>query len=299
MQRFLPALMVLVLLLTAPASAGQPVDLELMLAVDVSSSVDDGEFELQMRGLSEAFRHPAVQTAIRDAGDNGVAVALMQWSDGALQTMPVDWTLLRDSVSATAFADRIAATGREIPGGGTAIYGAVNFSIQELDRNGFDGRRRVIDISGDGHSDILPTAAARDRAVAHGISVNGLAILNDYPTLDRYYRIYVIGGTGAFVMAATDYQTFAAAIIAKLIREITQTPVARSPSPGDPAAGGLATALEFEPDANIRSKVATQPTPDQIDIAYNTDFFINSLKASGKSVGSDSHTQNVAASSAD
>jgi hypothetical protein len=267
MQRFLPALMVLVLLLTVPASAGQPVDLELMLAVDVSSSVDDGEFELQMRGLAEAFRHPGVQTAIQQAGDNGVAVALMQWSDGVRQEMPVEWTLLRDSASAAAFADRIAATGREIPGGGTAIYGAVNFSIQELDRNGFDGRRRVIDISGDGHSDILPTAAARDRAVANGISVNGLAILNDYPTLDRYYRIYVIGGTGAFVMTATDYRTFAAAIIAKLTREITQTPVARSPSPGDPAAGGLATALEFEPDANIRSKVAAQPTPDQIEEA--------------------------------
>ena len=229
MQRFLPALIVLVSLQTAPASAGQPVDLELMLAVDVSSSVDDGEFELQMRGLSEAFRHPAVQTAIRDAGDNGVAVALMQWSDGPLQIMPVDWTLLRDSVSATACADRIAATGREIPGGGTDIYGAVNFSIHELDRNGFDGRRRVIDISGDGRSDlIVPTAAARDRAVAHGISVNGLAILNDYPTLDRYYRRYVIGGTGAFVMTATDYQTFAAAIIAKLIREITHSPAVAS-----------------------------------------------------------------------
>ena len=265
MHLFLPALVVLVSLLTVPARAGQPVDLELMLAVDVSSSVDDGEFELQMRGLSEAFRHPAVQTAIRDAGDNGVAVALMQWSDGPLQTMPVDWTLLRDAVSATAFADRIAAAGRAIPGGGTAIYGAVNFSIHELGRNGFDGRRRVIDISGDGRSDlIVPTLAARDLAVADGISVNGLAILNDYPTLDRYYRRNVIGGTGAFVMTVADYDSFAAAIIAKLIREITQAPVAKGPSSRDPAAASRATALEIEHGAKIPSNVAAQRTPDQI-----------------------------------
>ena len=265
MHLFLSALVVLVSLLTVPARAGQTVDLELMLAVDASSSVDAGEFELQMRGLSEAFRDPAVQTAIHDAGGNGVVVALMQWSDGVRQEMPVEWTLLRDSVSATAFADRIAATGREIPGGGTAIYGAVNFAINALDRNGFDGRRRVIDISGDGRSDLaLPTMAARDRAVAQGISVNGLAILNDFPTLDSYYQRNVIGGAGAFVMTAIDYESFAAAIIAKLIREITQAPVAKGPSSIDLAAGGLATALVFDHGAKIPSNLAAQRTPAQV-----------------------------------
>lgn len=240
MHLFLPALIVLVSLATMPARAGQPVDLELMLAVDASGSVDDGEFELQMRGLSEAFRDPAVHAAIRDSGDDGVAVALMQWSDGVRQEMPVDWALLRDAESAIAFADRIAATGRQIPGGGTGIYGAVNFSIHALERNGFDGRRRVIDISGDGRSDlIVPTVAARDRAVAKGISVNGLAILNDYPTLDRYYRRNVIGGIGAFVMTAADYQSFTVAIIAKLIREITGAPVAKGPSSIELAAGAV------------------------------------------------------------
>ena len=100
MHTFLPALVVLVALLAMPARAGQPVDLELMLAVDASSSVDDGEFALQMRGLAAAFRHPAVQTAIHQAGDNGVAVALMQSSDGVRQEMPVEWALLRDAASA-------------------------------------------------------------------------------------------------------------------------------------------------------------------------------------------------------
>ena len=234
MHLCLPAFLVLVSLLMAPAHAGQTVELELMLAVDASSSVDDGEFALQMRGLSQAFRNPDVQTAIRDAGGSGIAVALMQWSDGVRQIMPVEWTLLRDAATATAFADRIAATGREIPGGGTAIYGAVNFAFHEFGRSGFDGRRRVIDISGDGRSDlIVPTLAARDQALAHGISINGLAILNDYPTLDQYYRANVIGGAGAFVMTAVDFEAFAAAIIAKLIREISQTPVARGPSTRD------------------------------------------------------------------
>ena len=265
MHLFLSALVVLVSLLTVPARAGQTVDLELMLAVDASSSVDAGEFELQMRGLSEAFRDPAVQTAIHDTGDNGVAVALMQWSDGVRQEMPVEWTLLRDPASTTAFSERIAAAGRAIPGGGTAIYGAVNFAIDELGRNGFDGRRRVIDVSGDGRSDVLvPTLAARNRAVASGISINGLAILNDFPTLDSYYRRNVIGGAGAFVMTAIDYQSFAAAIIAKLIREITQAPVAKGPSSIDRAAGGLATALVFDPGAKIPSNRAARRTPAQI-----------------------------------
>ncbi len=242
MQCLLSTLVVVVSLLTVPANAGQPVELELMLAVDASGSVDDGEFELQMRGFSEAFRHPDVQAAIRKAGDGGVAVALMQWSDGVRQIMPVDWSLLRDSQSAIAFANRLDATGRKIPSGGTAIYGAVNFAIHEFRRSGFDGRRRVIDISGDGRSDlIVPTLAARDQAVADGITINGLAILNDEPKLDRYYRRNVIGGTGAFVMTATGYETFATAIIAKLIREISQVPVVRVPSPSDPIAGTAAT----------------------------------------------------------
>ena len=224
-MRALPAALVALVALVGAAPAGAPVELELVLAVDASSSVDHGEFELQMRGLSEAFRHPAVQTAIRDAGDNGIAVALMQWSDESLQTMPVDWTLLRDSVSATAFADRIAATGREIPSGGTAIYGAVNFSIQELDRNGFDGRRKVIDVSGDGYSGINPSRE-RDRAVVRGVTINGLAILNEKPDLGEYYARHVIGGVNAFVLTVDGFEDFGQAIRGKLIKEVEGLKVA-------------------------------------------------------------------------
>ena len=213
------AVSVVMLASAAPVSAGTPVELELVLAVDVSSSVDDDEFELQMQGIAAAFRHPSVLAAIHQAGDRGIAVALIQWAEFVHQRKTVDWTLVHDAADAAALADDIAATGRAIPGGGTAIYGAINFALHEFDTNGYVGQRRVIDVSGDGRSDLLvPTTAARDRAVARGVGINGLVILNDEPNLDRYYRANVIGGADAFVMAVDDFEDFAAAIVTKLIR---------------------------------------------------------------------------------
>lgn len=233
MRRRLISLAALIGLMGAStAQAGQAVDLELMLAVDASTSVDDEEFKLQTRGLSEAFRDPAVHAAIRAAGDNGIAVAVMQWSEFVNQTITRNWTVIRDEAGALALADDIDAVGRMISGGGTAIYGAINSSLHALNGNGFDGRRRVIDISGDGRSDLLiPTLTARDRAVAQGITINGLAVLNNEPTLDEYYRDKVIGGAGAFVITAADYQAFATAILTKLIREIAAAPIAAVPAP--------------------------------------------------------------------
>ena len=207
-----------------PAPAGTTVELELVLAVDASSSVDDGEFELQMQGIAAAFRHPGVQAAIRGTGEKGIAVVLIQWSDFAIQQKTINWTLVRDAVDAAALADDIAAAGRAITGGGTAIYGVINIALHEFDSNGYDGRRQVIDVSGDGRSDLLvPTTAARNRAVARGVVINGLVILGDEPYLERYYRENVIGGARAFVLAAAGFETFAGAIVVKLIREITDT----------------------------------------------------------------------------
>ena len=213
----------------APAPAGTPVELEMVLAVDVSSSIDDDEFELQMQGIAAAFRHPSVLAAIHQAGDRGIAVALIQWSDFVHQRKTIDWTLVQDAADAAALATGIAATGRAISGGGTAIYGVINFALHEFDANGYDGRRRVIDVSGDGRSDLLvPTTAARDRAVARGVAINGLAILNDEPHLDRYYRANVIGGAAAFVIAVEGFDAFATAIVIKLIREIEYAPAVAS-----------------------------------------------------------------------
>jgi hypothetical protein len=226
------SIVVAVLAGAAPAPAGAPVDLELVLAVDVSSSVDDDEFELQMRGIAAAFRHPGVWAAIHAAGDLGIAVTLIQWSDFVRHRKAVDWTLVRDGAGAAALADDITAAGRVISGGGTAIYGVINFSLHQFDSNGYDGRRQVIDVSGDGRSDLLvPTTAARDRAVARGVAINGLVILNDEPDLDRYYRANVIGGAQAFVLTVDDFEAFAAAIVIKLIREIAYAPAVSSVPP--------------------------------------------------------------------
>jgi hypothetical protein len=226
------------LLGTAAALAGVPVELELVLAIDASSSVDDGEFELQMQGFAAAFRDPGVQAAIHGTGDLGIAVALIQWSDFVHQRKAVGWTLVRDAAGAAALADDIATAERAVAGGGTAIYGAINSALHEFDANGYDGRRRAIDISGDGRSDLLvPTTAARDRAVAHGVAINGLVILNDDPHLDRYYRDNVIGGANAFVLTADDFAAFAAAIVIKLIREISYSPAVSSLPPAPRAIG--------------------------------------------------------------
>ena len=136
----------------ARAQGGGSVDLELVLAVDASSSVSADEFDLQMRGLAEAFRSPAVVRAIESAGDLGIAVALVQWSDDAKQSLAVDWRRLDDAAGALAYAEEIEATPRFLVGGGTAIGGALTFSIKQLQSNGFEGRRQVIDLSGDGRT---------------------------------------------------------------------------------------------------------------------------------------------------
>lgn len=224
----------------AEVKAQQRVDLELVLAVDTSSSVSPEEFELQMRGLSEAFQSPAVLAAIRAAGDLGIAVSLMQWSDNRNQVVAVDWTLVRDEATAGQFSERIDGTPRFLVGGSTAIGGALEFAIRQLERNGYLGRRQVIDVSGDGRTNqgIQPDGV-RDFAVAQGITVNGLAILNEDAYVDRYYLSSVIGGTGAFIMTAADYSDFADAILEKLIKEIVGVPIAAKPVPPGPVLGQI------------------------------------------------------------
>ena len=185
-----------------------------------------------MGGLANAFRTPEVAAAIRVSGDRGVAVALIQWSDNRLQYLAVDWALVHDSASAHAFADRIAAAPRLVVGGGTAIGGAIKFGVEKIADNGYRGLRKVIDVSGNGHTNQgWPDRPLRDAAVALGITINGLVILNKEPQLDAYYRANVIGGTGAFVMTTMDFRSYAKAIIAKLIREISGAPYAATAEP--------------------------------------------------------------------
>lgn len=217
-----------------PASdAGQPVALELVLAVDTSSSVSVEEFDLQMRGFAGAFRDPAVIAAVEASGVNGIAVAMIQWSDNRRQQVAVDWEVLNDEASTLAFAELIDATPRFLDGGGTAIGGAIAFALAELERNGYAGTRQVIDISGDGRANQgAQPEGLRDAAVLQGVTINGLAILNEDTSVDGYYRNSVIGGPGAFVMTANNYEAFAQAIIEKLVKEIGSVPVAGTSGEG-------------------------------------------------------------------
>ncbi len=205
----------------------EPVDLELLLAIDTSTSVDSAEFDLQKQGLADAFLHPDVIGAIEGAGDRGVAVSVVQWSSTGLQTTVVDWMLVRDATGASLLSRRIAGTSRMLEGM-TDIGSLIRFAVRSIEQSPFDANRRVVDISGDGSSDSLSSSRERDRAVARGIDINGLVIFNeDYDLgslakLDvwEHYTNHVVGGPGAFVMTAADFNHFRTAIRKKLVREI-------------------------------------------------------------------------------
>lgn len=213
------------------AGSQQVVDLELVLAIDTSGSVDPWEFNLQILGLAEAFRDPEVQAAIAGSTPNGIAVAVVQWSGPTEQALATPWMLVSDRLSAELLATGIEVMGRQFMGR-TGIAGALAYALRMLTNNGFVGHRRVIDLSGDGRSnDPHDPAAVRDAAVAAGITVNGLAILTDVPDLDSFYRAHVVGGPDAFLMIAKDYQDFVHAIRRKLLREIRGTPIGAMPLP--------------------------------------------------------------------
>lgn len=209
-------------LLAAAANAQlpSPVELELVLAVDASGSVSDKEFALQILGFADAFRDPEVISAIETVADRGIAVIEMQWAKPASQLVAVDWTLIRTGADALLFADRVERAGR-ILYGETAIRQAMTFSQRLIENNGYLGLRQIIDISGDGPTNYgTPPDSTRDELVERGFIINGLAITNESPDLESYYRDHVIGGPGSFVIAATDYEDFARAIKLKLLREI-------------------------------------------------------------------------------
>ncbi len=229
---FLVALCVVAFVLTAASSgrADQTVNLDLVLAIDASGTVDSAEFELQTRGLAEAFRHPDVIAAIQATGARGIAVAVVQWSGRGQQVVAVDWTPVADEASSKALAMRIEDAGRRLIGGTTVIDRALLFCVGLLASSPFQSHRKVIDISGDGKTNYGPPPDfARDQALAAGITINGLAILNEVADLAQYYRDHVVGGVGSFLMTTRDYRDFASAIRLKLIREILNSAVAARP----------------------------------------------------------------------
>lgn len=230
---FRPVLLLSLALLhvrSTQAQDNQAVELELILAVDTSLSVNAEEYDIQMRGLALAFRDPSVVEAVEAAGENGIAVALVQWGIDEQQEITVDWAHVYDRASAELFARAIEASPRRFFGKGTGITRALQFSSNLFRNNGFQGRRRVIDISGDGRNNSgRPPAPTRDLVVAAGIVVNGLAILDGDILLGAYYVENVAGGTASFVVIADTFRDYPAAIRRKLQREIL-APLAAKPA---------------------------------------------------------------------
>lgn len=208
--------------LMAPRAWGaEPVDLQLVLAIDSSSSVTMDEYYLQLQGYAAAFRQPDLLKAIRSGPQKSIAVTLFEWSNNGVHQIDFEWRRLADAASLETFARELEVAPRLVVGGETAIGDAIDFGMTQFGTGGFAGGRRVIDVSGDGaNNNGRPAAAARDDAVFQGVTINGLAVLHEEPHLDAFYRANVIGGPGAFVIAAHDYQDFADAILKKLVHEI-------------------------------------------------------------------------------
>jgi hypothetical protein len=213
------------LLKEAPAVGAS---LALVLAVDVSASVSADSYILQRDGIARAFENSRLVEAISTI-PGGIESLVLEWSDPDRVKVTVDWSRVHDPHSAAAFAAAVRSTKRTSDGL-TAIGPALLISASEFDQLPEPAARRVIDISGDGMANFgLPPALARDRIVAAGISINGLAILTEEPWLAGYYDSSVIGGPGAFVVVARDFGSFADAILRKLVHEVAGAPLSNPP----------------------------------------------------------------------
>jgi hypothetical protein len=239
MRASLIAIGVLVFLFLPAESRGAGVDLEVILAADVSRSIDDAEFEMQRKGYAAALTDPRVLTAIHARPGGAIAVCFIEWSGDEDQQVVVEWTEIRDEEDAGSMAAAILAAPRSFMGR-TSISAAIDFAMAHFATSKWQANRRIIDVSGDGTNNSgRPVTEARDEAVGRGVTINGLAIINDKPNLGYsahtqppgglplYYRQNVIGGSNAFLLVVQDFNTFADAMAQKLAKEID---VARAPA---------------------------------------------------------------------
>jgi hypothetical protein len=220
--------------LSAAALAAESVDLLLVLAADVSRSVDNAKFQLQRDGYAAAISDARVLDAIRSGRHGRIGLTFVEWSGVGAQRVVIDWTMIADGATAKGFGDRLLEAQRSFADR-TSISGAIEFAMGQLARAPYESRRRTIDVSGDGTNnagrDVVP---ARDEALAQGVTINGLVILSETPLawnpdhtnppggLENYYRDHVVGGPGAFVLAAQDFNSFGQAIVKKMIAEVAQ-----------------------------------------------------------------------------
>jgi len=212
---------------SGPANTQQStkVDLNLVLAIDCSYSVDQREYNLQMAGMAAAFIDPAIVEAIESGVYGAIAVSVVQWAGPNNQVVVVPWTRIASGQDAFSLAARIAKTPRLTAEGATSISGMLKFGQMLLASAPFQSRRNTIDIVADGENNSGERVEqVRDRLIANGITINALAIQNEVSYLRYYLYNRVIGGTYSFVEPADDYRNFARAINKKLLREINDVP---------------------------------------------------------------------------
>jgi Protein of unknown function (DUF1194) len=238
MTRRFAAILGAVLILAAaspvarPAQADDAVDLLLVLAADISRSVDERKFRLQREGYAAAMIETRVIRAMTGGPTGRIALCFVEWAGENDQTIIVDWTFVAGESDAQAVAKRIREAPRAFMGR-TSISAAINYGMAQFARSPFQADRRIIDVSGDGTNNAgQPVTLARDAALAQGITINGLVILSGVPLptnpmhtnppggLTAYYENNVIGGPGAFVVEAQNFESFGQSIISKLIKEI-------------------------------------------------------------------------------
>jgi hypothetical protein len=233
-RAFLTLIFFSLALIPAAAAAAEQVDLLLVLAVDVSRSVDAGKFQLQREGYAAALSNPRVIEAIQSGRNGHIGVIFVEWSGVGNQKVVIDWTLIGDAEAAKGFGDRLLEAPRSFADR-TSISGGIEFAMAQLALTPYQSTRRTIDVSGDGTNNSgRDVTILRDEAVSKGITINGLPILSENPMswnpdhtnppggLENYYRTNVIGGPGAFVMVAKNFNTFGEAIINKMIAEVSQ-----------------------------------------------------------------------------
>lgn len=219
-----------------PARAQATVDLQLVLAVDVSRSIDEVEAELQRRGYIEALTNQRVIDAILSGEHKRIALCYTEWAGTHYQVVVIDWVVIDSTAAARRFAEKLSEAPRSSQSW-TAVGAALAFAAQRFETSGFESKRRVIDVSGDGRTnDGPPAELIRDRLVAQGIVINGLPVMMNRSNfgrppdtgLDKYYEENVIGGSGSFMISAASFDDFGRAVRSKLIREISKAPGSRA-----------------------------------------------------------------------
>ena len=228
----------LLAVMSAPVRAAEQVDLLLVLASDVSRSVDTRKFQLQREGYAAALSNPRVIDAIRSGPHGKIAICFVEWSGATSLKLVIDWAVVGDAASARKIGDQMLELPRSFADR-TSISAGLEFSMTQLERSPYQAARRTIDVAGDGTNNSgRDIVTVRDEVLAKGVTINGLVILSETPLpwnpehtnpaggLDNYYRNNVTGGAGSFVMVAENHNSFGQAIVKKMIAEIAWVPPA-------------------------------------------------------------------------